>query len=88
MTLDGSDAITLTPKEIVEQFQRVYRQAYGNDPQVTHMFAEWYQINGETVHRVTMFSEIGRLRTIAQQRVPLRNDRTLVQRLIARLRGI
>lgn len=86
--LDESDAVTLTPKEIVEQFQRVYRQAYGHEPQVNHMFAEWYQINGETVHRMTMFSEIGRLRTIAQQRVPQRADRTLVQRLIARLRGI
>jgi hypothetical protein len=56
------------------------------------MFAEWYQINGETVHRITVFQEITRLRTLAaeqraQQRKPPQ-DRGLITRLIARLRGV
>ena len=85
---EDSDAITLTPKQIVEHFQLAYRQAYGHEAQVSHMFAEWYQVNGEAVHRSTLFSEIGRLRTINQHRAPSRPDRTVLQRLISRLRGI
>ena len=69
------------------------------------MFAEWYTVNGETVHRMTLFSETARLIELAKQqqaaqlaqqaaqqaqqsqRKPLA-DRSMVQRLIARLRGV
>ena len=85
------DGATLTPKHIVDSFQRAYRRVYGREAQVVHMFAEWYTVNGETVHRMTLFSEISRLnelaRVQAEQRRPTANDRNMVQRLIARLRG-
>ncbi|MEZ4671917.1 MAG: hypothetical protein R3E39_28770 [Anaerolineae bacterium] len=85
------DATTLTPHSIIDAFQRAYRQVYGRDAQVVHMFAEWYQVNGETVHRVTLFGEISRLRGLAQyQRQQHQeravNDKSVIQRLIARLR--
>ncbi len=95
------DSRTLTPQFIVDSFQNAYRQVYGRDAQVVHMFAEWYTVNGETVHRMTLFSETSRLRELAKQqqaaqqvqqaqqqsqRKPLA-DRSMVQRLIARLRG-
>lgn len=88
------DATTLTPKSIVDTFQRAYRQVYGRDAQVVHMFAEWYQVNGETVHRVTLFGEISRLRGLAQYQQQQQQrqkaasaDKSVIQRLIARLRG-
>ena len=90
----NDDATTLTPRSIVDAFQRAYRQVYGRDAQVVHMFAEWYQVNGETVHRVTLFGEISRLRGLAQYQQQQRQqkekataDKSVIQRLIARLRG-
>ena len=94
------DSTTLTPKHIVDSFQSAYRQVYGRDAQVVHMFAEWYTVNGETVHRMTLFSETARLHELARvqqiqqsgqaiQPPPRKSnaDRSMVQRLIARLRG-
>jgi hypothetical protein len=80
------EAATLSPNQILEQYQRAYKQIHGCEPQVMHMFAEWYQVNGETVHRLTLFGEISRLRGLAQQQRLARTDRSIVQRLIAKLR--
>lgn len=82
-----SEAVTLTPQEILEHYQRAYRQVHGQEAHVIHMFAEWYQINGEMVHRLTLFGEISRLRGLAQQQRLAKTDKSIVQRLIARLRG-
>ena len=61
------DGATLTPKHIVDAFKSAYRKVYGREAQVVHMFAEWYTVNGETVHRVTLFSETARLSDFAKQ---------------------
>jgi len=61
------DGATLTPKHIVDAFQSAYRKVYGRDAQVVHMFAEWYTVNGETVHRVTLFRETARLNDLARE---------------------
>jgi hypothetical protein len=61
------DGATLTPKDIVDAFQRAYRKIYGREAQVVHMFAEWYTVNGETVHRMTLFREISRLNDLVKQ---------------------
>ena len=76
-----------SPGEIIEHYQRAYRQVHGRQAQAMHMFAEWYQINGEMVHRLTLFGEISRLRALAQQQRMAKTDRSVVQRLIAKLRG-
>lgn len=82
------DDATLTPHSIVENYRRAYQQVHSREPYVNHLFAEWYQVNGETVHRVTLFGEISRLRSLAQQQRLAKTDKSLVQRLIAKLRGI
>jgi hypothetical protein len=83
------DNATLTPKVIVDSYRHAYRQVHERDPLIIHMFAEWYHVNGETVHRVALFHEITRLRGLAQQqRQSQKVDRGLIQRLISRLRGI
>lgn len=79
---------TLTPQQIIDHYQRAYRQVHGQEPQVAHLFAEWYQVNGETVHRITLFGEISRLRGLSQQHRVNNADKGLVNRLIARLRRI
>ena len=82
---EQSDA-TLAPKHILENYRRAYKQVHGKEPHITHVFAEWYQVNGETVHRITLFGEITRLRALVQQQ-RLSTDKSIVQRLIAKLRG-
>jgi hypothetical protein len=85
-TGDDQDA-TLAPRHIVENYRRAYKQVHGKEPHITHVFAEWYQVNGETVHRVTLFGEITRLRSLAQHQRLTSTDKSIVQRLISKLRG-
>lgn len=83
------DDPTITPKLVIESYQRAYRQVHGRTPAVRHQFGEWYYTNGETVHRRTLLAEITRLRNIAQkQRLNAIADRKLMQRIIAKLRGM
>ena len=84
----ASEDLTLSPQIMVDSYQRAYKQVYGRTLQVRHQFGEWYYINGETVHRLTLLQEIARLRGIAQKQRLQNTDRSLVQRLITRLRGI
>jgi hypothetical protein len=76
----------LTPEQITDYYRRAYRMVYNRDPQVAHAFAEWYQANGEIVHRITLFAEITRLRDQAQKERLKQADRSVIQRLIARLK--
>lgn len=80
---------TLTPEMIVNSYERAYLKVYGRAARIRHIGGQWYYINGETVHRVTLLSEIVRLTDLArQQSVYAKPTRSMVQRLIARLRGI
>jgi hypothetical protein len=82
------DEAALEPKIIMEYYTRAFKMVHGQDPHVTHLFSEWYQVNGETVHRVTLFGEITRLRSLAQQQRRAKTDMSLVRRLISKLRGV
>lgn len=82
------DGATLTPQDVIDHYRRAYQQVHGQQPLVVHMFAEWYQANGETVHRVTLLHEISRLRVLAQEQRLQQMDRNLITRLIGRLRGL
>jgi hypothetical protein len=84
----ASEDLTLSPQVMVDSYLRAYKQVHGRTLIVRHQFGEWYYINGETVHRLTLLQEITRLRGIAHKRRLQETDRPLVQRLIARLRGI
>ncbi|HLV35324.1 MAG TPA: hypothetical protein VKY59_09435 [Spirillospora sp.] len=87
-TMSPDDA-TLTPHLIVEGYERAYRKVYGREPRIRHIGGQWYYVAGETVHRVTLLAEIMRLREIARQESPYAPpSRSMIQRLIARLRSI
>lgn len=85
--MNQADA-TLTPQLIVEGYQRAYKHVHGRTPQVRHQFGEWYSVSGEIVPRSTLLAEITRLRAIAQKQRLQSTDRSLMNRLIAKLRGI
>jgi hypothetical protein len=81
---------TLTPRVLIDGYERAYKSVYGRTPNIQHVGGQWYYVNGETVHRLALMAEIGRLREQMQQRQSRYQpeDRSVVQRLIARLRGL
>jgi hypothetical protein len=85
--MNPADA-TLSPQIMVESYQRAYKQVHGRTPYVRHQFGEWYQVGSEIVPRSTLLSEVARLRSIAQKQRLQSTDKSLVNRLIAKLRGI
>ena len=83
-----ADDPTLPPRYVVDTFRRVYQTAHGREPAVRYMGNHWYSVNGETVHRITLMEEIARLRDLSQQQHLARPDKSLIQRLISRLRSL
>lgn len=87
MTYTVNDA-TIKPKFVIENYRRAYQMVHRREPQITHLFDDWYQVNGETVHRLTLFGEITRLRELAQKHRLVNADRGVIQRLMAKLRSL
>jgi len=81
---------TLTPQQIVQDYSHIFGRVYGREPSVLHLGGPWYEVNGETVHRLALLTEIERLRMLAPPPPPRRavTDRGVINRLIAKLRGI
>ena len=79
---------TLPPRYLVEHFRKVYAKAHQREPMVRYMGNHWYYVNGETVHRLTLLEEVERLRAMPPKQPFRRTDRSIVQRLIDRLRAL
>ncbi len=87
MTYTVSDA-TVKPKQVLDAYRRAYQMVHHREPHVVHLFDDWYQVNGETVHRLALFGEITRLRELSQKHRVSTTDKSVIQRLIARLRSL
>lgn len=87
MTYAVKDA-TVKPQQVMDAYCRAFKMVHHREAHITHLFDDWYQVNGETVHRLTLFREITRLRELAQKHKINTADRSVVQRLIARLRSL
>jgi hypothetical protein len=79
---------TLTPEHIVNSYRSVFREVHGRDPHVRHMGGQWYDVSGEMVHRLALLTEISRLSDIVRRQRSSRTDRNVINRIIARLRGL
>ena len=79
---------TIPPRYIVEGYRKAYARIHSREPQCRYIGNHWYNVNGETVHRATLTDEIARLRNLDQRDNSGRPDRTIIQRLIDRLRGM
>ena len=87
MTVTVTDA-TVKPKLVMDTYRRAYQSVHHREPYITHLSDDWYLVNGETVHRLTLFREITRLRDMAQRHRLISADKTVIQRLISRLRNL
>ena len=83
-----ADDPTLPPRYVVENYRRAYQVVNGREPFVRYMGNHWYNVNGETVHRSTLMEEIARLRNQSQRQHMVKADKSVIQRLIARLRSL
>ncbi|MEP7290696.1 MAG: hypothetical protein ABI835_02885 [Chloroflexota bacterium] len=84
-----ADDPTLPPRYVVENYRRAFTSINGREPFVRYMGNHWYNVNGETVHRSTLMEEIARLRSLSQrQNIKANTDKSVIQRLIARLRSL
>lgn len=83
-----SDDQTLTPYHITTSYRSVFRQLHGCDPHIRHMGGQWYDVNGEMVHRLALMTEISRLSDIVRRQRRTNTDKSMIQRLIGRLRGL
>jgi hypothetical protein len=79
---------TLPPRYVVDTYRRAYETVHGRQPAVRYMGNHWYSVNGETVHRITLMEEIDRLSHLSQKQRIVSADKTIIQRLIARLRNL
>ncbi len=84
----GDKDATLTPQIIAESYERIYLEVNGVPPTIRHVGGPWYYVNGETVHRFALMTEITRLQELAEVQRRARADRSVIQRLISRLRRI
>ena len=82
------DDPSLPPRYVVDNYRRVYETAHGRQPAVRYMGNHWYSVNGETVHRITLMEEINRLSMLSQKQRLVGADKSIIQRLIARLRSL
>ncbi len=84
---------TLPTDEVLEDYWQVFVMVYAQEPKVHYLGNQWYQVNGEPVHRTIMIREIDRLRDLAQlqrmnQKRTQLKEKSAVQRLIDRLRRV
>lgn len=79
---------TLPPRYVVEHYRKAYLVVNGREPQVRYMGNHWFSVNGETVHRATLMEEIERLRDLAQRRGVQSANKSVIQKLISRLKNL
>jgi hypothetical protein len=84
-----SDDLTLTPDDLINEYRRLYIQAYGSDPVIYYMGFGWYTLNNEVVHRRLVMEDMQRLNEVIhlRKRFP-RPKPNIVKKLIEKLRGM
>ncbi|MBK8022937.1 MAG: hypothetical protein IPK19_16280 [Chloroflexi bacterium] len=79
---------SISPRDIIENFKFAYAKVNNSEPFIVYRGNHWYIVNGEAVHRAMVIREIARLRGVAQKQTLRTTDRSLLNRLINKLRGL
>ncbi|MBZ0276645.1 MAG: hypothetical protein K8I60_10890 [Anaerolineae bacterium] len=58
---------TLQPEYLIESYRRAHEMVHHTPAHVTCISHDWYQINGEIVHRGTILAQTAQLSALAQQ---------------------
>ena len=76
----------VSPDSVTQGYTRSFHALHKKVPRIRHMSGDWYQVNGEIVHRSIVEAETERLKTLARKHRPLETN--IVKKLIARLRNL
>lgn len=80
------------PRYVAEIYRQTFLRIHQHEPQCLYLGNHWYNVNGELVHRAMLMDEIVRLQELLESVAPRRSlitaDKSIIKRLIARLRGI
>ncbi|MBE0689123.1 MAG: hypothetical protein IH587_03260 [Anaerolineae bacterium] len=78
----------LPPRHVIEHYRRAYKMVNGREPAVRYAGNYWYFVNNEAVHHGVLIREISRLRDLAQKQTLMSADKGIINRIIAKLRGL
>lgn len=79
---------TFTPTLILDDFKERYYQVYGRRAAVDYVGRDWYRVNDESVHKVTLLHESERLRDLLRAKAAPKPPAPLLVRFIERLRRL
>lgn len=82
------DDPSIPPADIVASFKLAYNKVNAREPNIFYRGNQWFIVNGEAVHRQMVMRELARLRALAQQQNLKNTDRSILTRLINKLRGL
>jgi hypothetical protein len=85
---DFMAATVESPETVIKNYTYAHWLVYGSEPEMHYIGNGWYRINGEMVHHRLITEETDRLRDLARQKRLNGRNRSMVQRLIDRLRSI
>jgi hypothetical protein len=79
------------PRYLAEIYRQTFTRLHQHEPVCQYLGNQWFNVNGEMVYRAMLIDEIARLQelcqTISPQRHIITADKSIIKRLIARLRG-
>lgn len=82
----GYEEAPPTPEDIAQEYVHLYKMVHGQTPTIRCVSKQWFYIDGQTVHYRVVTDEIRDLRQHARHLHKQRTDKSLVKRLINRLR--
>jgi hypothetical protein len=78
----------VSPHHVIDAYRRAHYTVHGREVHVRYAGNSWYFVNNEAVHHKMLLQEITRLREVEQRQTLLNADKSIIHRLIARLRGL
>lgn len=73
--------------ELSEAYLDLYAQVHGQHPSLQYTGNHWYIVNGETIHGSMIERELEHMREQLRRQAQ-RSRRSMIQRLIGKLRGV
>ena len=79
---------TQSADEFVAEYSEAFWRVYNQEARIYYMGNQWYQVNGKPLHHTVLVQEIARLNDLANMRHAEAKKKSMVGKLIKRLRGL
>lgn len=73
---------------LLEHYRLAYLRMNRREPVARYLGNNWYHVNGETVHYLTLEMEVRQLQDLARRQSLQRANGSVIKRLIDRLRAL